>query len=224
LKRAAIIIFLVLLVDQVSKVWIKTHMAIGDEFSVMGDWFMIHFLENNGMAWGMSFGGEYGKLFLSLFRLVAITGIGYYLYTLVKSKKDSLLITSISLIFAGAVGNIIDSLFYGIIFEKSTSFHVAQAFPADGGYATLFHGKVVDMLHFPLFNGIFPDWFPFVGGNYFEFFEPVFNIADSSITIGVFILILFQKRFFAETKTEDKEQEETTDEPIETEPKSEITE
>jgi signal peptidase II len=204
LKRAAIIIFLVLLVDQVSKVWIKTHMAIGDEFSVMGDWFMIHFLENNGMAWGMSFGGEYGKLFLSLFRLVAITGIGYYLYTLVKSKKDSLLITSISLIFAGAVGNIIDSLFYGIIFEKSTSFHVAQAFPADGGYATLFHGKVVDMLHFPLFNGIFPDWFPFVGGNYFEFFEPVFNIADSSITIGVLFLFYFRNGFLLKPKRRTK--------------------
>ena len=187
-------------------------MALGDEFSVIGDWFMIHFVENNGMAWGMSFGGEYGKLFLSLFRLIAISGIGYYLYKLIKSEKNSLLIISISLIFAGAVGNIIDSLFYGLIFEASGSFHIAQAFPADGGYAGLFHGKVVDMLHFPLFEGFYPDWFPVIGGDYFAFFRPVFNVADSSITIGVAVLIMFQKRFFGEEKADENQEIETTTE------------
>jgi len=177
-------------------------MALGDEFSVIGDWFMIHFVENNGMAWGMSFGGEYGKLFLSLFRIVAIGGIGYYLYTIIKSKKNSLLIISISLILAGAIGNIIDSLFYGLIFEASGSFHIAQAFPAEGGYAGLFHGKVVDMLYFPLFEGFYPDWLPFIGGDYFAFFRPVFNIADTSITIGVILLILFQKRIMTDERIE----------------------
>ena len=209
MKRAAFIIFLVLFIDQVSKIWIKTHMSLGDEFSVIGDWFMIHFVENNGMAWGMSFGGKYGKLFLTLFRLIAISGIGYYLYKLIVQKKNQLLIISISLIFAGAVGNIIDSLFYGLIFEASGSFHVAQAFPPDGGYAGLFHGKVVDMLHFPLFDGFYPDWVPVIGGDYFAFFRPVFNVADSSITIGVTLLILFQKRFFGETKNKKELVEET---------------
>ena len=164
------------------------------------------------MAWGMSFGGEYGKLFLSLFRLVAISGIAYYLYNLIKTKKSPLLIISISLIFAGAVGNIIDSLFYGLIFEASGSFHVAQAFPVDGGYAGLFHGKVVDMLHFPLFEGFYPDWFPVIGGDYFAFFRPVFNVADSSITIGVAMLIMFQKRFFGDEKTDENQEIETTTE------------
>lgn len=178
-------------------------MPLGDEFSVLGDWFKIHFVENNGMAWGMSLGGEYGKLFLTLFRIVAIGGIGYYLYSLIKSRKNELLIISISLVFAGAVGNIIDSLFYGIIFDASGSYYVAQAFPADGGYASLFHGKVVDMLYFPLFDGFYPDWFPIIGGDYFEFFRPVFNIADSSITIGVSLLIIFQKRFFVEAEEEE---------------------
>ena len=178
-------------------------MPLGDEFSVLGDWFKIHFVENNGMAWGMSFGGEYGKLFLTLFRLVAIGGIGYYLYSLIKTRKNELLIISISLVFAGAVGNIIDSLFYGIIFDESGSYYVAQAFPAEGGYASLFHGKVVDMLHFPLFEGFYPDWFPIIGGDYYAFFRPVFNIADSSITIGVSLLIMFQKRIFGEAEKEE---------------------
>jgi signal peptidase II len=202
LKRAALIIFLVLLLDQVSKVWVKTHMALGDTYFIFGDWFQIHFVENIGMAFGWKFGGETGKLILSLFRVVAIFGIGYYLYLIIKQHKSRILIVSISLIFAGALGNIIDSVFYGLIFEASGPLHVATAFPAEGGYAGLFHGKVVDMLYFPLFDGYYPDWFPFVGGDYFAFFRPVFNIADSSIFIGVSLLIIFQKRLFGHQEEE----------------------
>ena len=194
-----------LLIDQISKIWIKTTMPLGDQFPVMGDWFYIHFVENNGMAFGWDFGGEHGKLALSLFRVFAIGGIGYYLYKLIVSQKHFLLIISISLIFAGALGNIIDSLFYGIIFDASGPFYVAQAFPAEGGYASLFHGKVVDMLYFPLIEGYYPDWAPIVGGDYFAFFRPVFNIADSSITIGVTMLIVFQKQFFNDSEEEVKE-------------------
>lgn len=191
-----------LLVDQIFKVWIKTNMALHDSFPVFGDWFYIHFVENNGMAFGWNFGGETGKLILSLFRLVAISGIGYYLYTIIKQKKSQALVIGISLVFAGAFGNIIDSLFYGIIFEASGPFHVASAFPVGGGYSSLFHGKVVDMLYFPLIEGHYPDWIPFWGGDYFAFFRPVFNIADSSITIGVLILIIFQKRLLANMEPE----------------------
>ena len=172
-------------------------MALGDSYPIFGDWFYIHFVENNGMAFGWKFGGDTGKLILSLFRIAAISAIGYYLFTLIKQKKNSILIISISFIFAGAIGNIIDSLFYGIIFEASGSFHIAKAFPADGGYSGLFYGKVVDMLYFPLIEGYYPEWFPFVGGDYFAFFRPVFNIADSSITTGVALLIIFQKKLFS---------------------------
>lgn len=177
-------------------------MALGDSYPIFGDWFYIHFVENNGMAFGWKFGGETGKLILSLFRLVAISGIGFYLYTIIKQKKSQALIIGISLVFAGAFGNIIDSLFYGIIFEASGPFHVASAFPADGGYSSLFHGKVVDMLYFPLVEGHYPEWFPFFGDDYFAFFRPVFNIADSSITIGVLTLIIFQKKLLANMEPE----------------------
>lgn len=186
-------------------------MALGDSYPMLGDWFHIHFVENEGMAFGWKFGGDSGKLILSLFRIVAIFGIGYYLYTLIKTNKHKLLVVSISLIFAGAMGNIIDSMFYGLIFEASNPFHVASAFPADGGYASFLHGKVVDMLYFPLFDGFYPEWMPWVGGDYFAFFRPVFNIADSSISIGVAILIIFQKRFFAEDPKELEEEESSTE-------------
>jgi signal peptidase II len=171
-------------------------MTIGQEIQVMGNWFIIHFTENEGMAFGLRFGGDTGKLMLSVFRIIAIIAIGWYLVTLINKKAGTGIIISMSLIFAGAVGNILDSAFYGLIFNESTFHNVATVFPAGGGYGNFLHGKVVDMLYFPVLKGFYPNWFPFWGGTDFIFFRPVFNIADSSITVGVLILILFQKKFF----------------------------
>lgn len=194
LKKAGIIIILILLIDQISKIYIKTHFALGEETEVF-DWFRILFVENEGMAWGTKIPGEYGKLLLTLFRLGAIVGIGYWLWDSVQKNGSRILIISVALIFAGAFGNIIDSVFYGIIFDDSYG-HVASFLPEAGGYSTLFHGKVVDMLYFPIWKGYLPGWIPFWGGKYFTFFEPVFNIADSSISVGVAILLLFNKKAF----------------------------
>lgn len=171
-------------------------MLYDESIPILGSWFNIHFIENPGMAFGLEFGGDWGKLALSLFRIVAISLIGVFLYKLIKKNASSGLIISISLILAGAVGNIIDSAFYGMIFSESTYFQHATIFPEGGGYASFLHGKVVDMLYFPLFEGNFPDWLPIWGGEHFLFFRPIFNIADSSISIGVFIILLNQKRFF----------------------------
>lgn len=170
-------------------------MYLGQEFHVFGDWFIIHFTENEGMAFGMKFGGEFGKLALSIFRIIAIIAIGWYLNTLTKKKSPFGLILSISLIMAGAIGNIIDSAFYGLIFSDSI-YQVATLFPEGGGSGTFLHGKVVDMLYFPIIEGQFPDWLPIWGSEKFIFFRPVFNIADSSITIGVLSLVIFQRKFF----------------------------
>ena len=194
LKKAGFIILVVLLIDQISKFYIKTSFTLGEEIQFF-EWFRILFVENEGMAWGTKIPGEYGKLFLTLFRLVAIVGIGYWLWDSVKKRGSRILITAIALIFAGAFGNIIDSVFYGIIFNDSYG-QIAGFIPADGGYGTLFHGKVVDMLYFPLWQGNLPEWVPFWGGNYFTFFEPVFNIADTAISAGVILLLLFNKRAF----------------------------
>jgi len=195
LHKAVITILLVLIADQALKFWIKTNMFLGQEFKVFDDWFIIHFTENEGMAFGLQLGGEYGKLILTVFRLFAVAAIGYFLYDLVRKKAHQGFIISISLIFAGAVGNIIDSVCYGVIFSESSQ-QVAELFPADGGYGTFLHGKVVDMFYFPLYKGYLPEWIPFWGGEYFVFFRPVFNVADASITVGVAIILIFQRRFF----------------------------
>ncbi len=175
------------------------HFFLGDEYHVAGNWFIIHFTENNGMAYGMEFGGQFGKLFLSSFRIIAVGGIGYYLWRLTKQNEDKLYIACIALIFAGAVGNIIDSAFYGMIFSDST-YDIAKFMPAEGGYSSFLHGKVVDMFYFPVMEGHFPSWFPFWGSEEFVFFRPVFNFADASISVGVAMIILYQRRFFGKKK------------------------
>ncbi len=193
---AILIVLLVLFFDQALKFWVKTNMMIGDEKSIAGNWFYIHFTENEGMAFGMRIGGENGKLILSLFRIVACLFITYYLSKLISKKASTGLIICISLILAGALGNIIDSAVYGMLF--STSAHqVAEFMPADGGYSRFLHGRVVDMFYFPIYHRTLPDWIPFYGGKYFEFFRPVFNIADSAISCGVFSIIIFQRKFFS---------------------------
>lgn len=216
--KSLIIIFAILIVDQILKVWIKTTMSLGDEFVILKDWFILHFVENNGMAFGFEFAGEYGKIFLSIFRILAVIAIGWYLTRLYKLKGIPFgFILSISLILAGAIGNIIDSLFYGLIFNHSYG-QVATFFPDGGGYAGFLHGRVVDMFYFPLLSGNYPDWFPFVGGNDFIFFRPVFNIADSSISIGIFSILLFYRRYFNkldEKPTEEDQEENNVQEIIE---------
>lgn len=197
-KKPYTIVLLVLLFDQALKIWVKTHMMLGEEFKVIGDWFIIHFIENNGMAFGMELAGKFGKIILSVFRILAVIGIGYYLYQLTIKKASTGLIISISLVLAGALGNIIDSAFYGLIFNDSYP-QVATLFPSEGGYATFLHGKVVDMFYFPLLEGNFPEWFPWWGGDHYVFFRPVFNVADSSISIGIVLILIFQRKFFNKT-------------------------
>lgn len=191
-----IVVLLILLLDQISKIVIKTNMHLYEHITVLGDWFHIYFIENEGMAFGMQFRGEYGKLILSLFRIVAVTFIGWYLHKLIRQGAPTGLIVCVSMIMAGALGNIIDSAFYGLIFSESLPYQTAQIFPEDGGYGTFLHGKVVDMLYFPVIQGYYPEWSPVKPGQEFIFFRPVFNLADSSITVGVFILLIFQKKFF----------------------------
>jgi signal peptidase II len=203
LKRSVQVLFLILIIliiDQASKIWIKTHMCIGGEpISIFGlKWAQLNFVENPGMAFGITLGGNYGKLILSLFRLFAIGFLIYYIRNLIKTNAPKGLVFGFGGILAGAIGNILDSMFYGLIFSSSDpSMHhwncvVAKMFPPEGGYGTFLHGKVVDMFYFPM--GHFPTWLPFLGGR--MFFEPVFNVADSAITVGVASILLFQRAYF----------------------------
>ena len=194
-KKSIFLILIVLLLDQTLKIWIKTNMTLGQEYRIIGNWFIIHFTENNGMAFGMEFWGKSGKIFLTLFRILAVVGIGWYLKHLIREKAPKMLIFSISLIMAGALGNILDSVFYGVIFDESF-YKLATFLPQEGGYSTWLQGRVVDMLYFPILKGNYPDWFPFWANQPFIFFRPVFNLADSAITIGVSYILIFERAFF----------------------------
>lgn len=190
-----LVIVLILSADQILKIWIKTHMHIGEDIRITR-WFYIRFVENNGMAMGIE---VVGKLFLSVFRIIASFAITYYLYLLVKKNFKTGYIICVSMIFAGAVGNILDSIFYGVIFSESTPYAVATLFPLEGGYGTWLHGKVVDMFYFPLFTFRLPSWIPWIGGNEFEFFRYIFNLADASISVGIGLLILFYHNTFSKS-------------------------
>ncbi|CEN32559.1 lipoprotein signal peptidase [Capnocytophaga cynodegmi] len=193
LKHAFFIILIILIIDQWSKIYIKTNFMLNEKVEVFS-WFQILFIENEGAAWGTKIPGEYGKLFLTLFRIVAVFGIGYWLVDSIKKKQPNILIVSIALILAGALGNIIDSVFYGVIFDHSYG-NIATLF-SDNPYGTLLHGKVVDMFYFPLIDTQLPNWIPFWGGERFRFFEPVFNLADAAISVAVGLLIVFHRKAF----------------------------
>lgn len=219
--KVLLLIIFVIVIDQALKIWVKTNMEIGQEFEILWQpWALIHFVENNGMAFGFSLGGAWGKLALSVFRIVAVGFLAYYIRFLLKEKVSFGLLASFALIFSGALGNILDSAFYGVLFSAS-NYHggVAEFMPEGGGYAGFLYGKVVDMFYFPLLSGTFPDWMPIWGGESFQFFRPVFNIADTAITIGVLNIILFQRSFFNgetndEQATTENEMASETNEPI----------
>jgi signal peptidase II len=194
LLRAYTIVFWILFIDQVSKSYIKTHFILGEQVEVFS-WFRIHFIENEGMAWGTEIPGTYGKLILTIFRLIAVSGIGYWLWDCVRKKSSPYLIFAISLILAGAFGNIIDSVFYGVLFDDSSQ--QVATFYSDNPYSNFFQGKVVDMLYFPFIEDyVLPNWVPFLGGKSFTFFNAIFNFADMAISTGVGILIFFNKKAF----------------------------
>jgi signal peptidase II len=208
---AVLVIMLLLILDQALKIWVKTHMQLHESHQITS-WFYIYFTENPGMAFGIE---VFGKLFLSIFRIIAVGFIGYYLYKIVKEQYHFGFIVCIALIFAGAIGNIIDSICYGVLFSHSFG-QVASFVPVGEGYATWLHGKVVDMFYFPLIETVLPDWIPFWGGKDFIFFRPIFNIADSAICVGVFLLFIFYRRTLSKSlsKEEKPKEKENAKEPV----------
>ncbi len=209
LYKYFLIAFSVILIDQISKMWVYNTMDLHSEINVLGDWFKIHYLLNPGMAFGIKWNSEYGKLALTIFRLIAAVGISYYIISLFKNKAKAGLIICMSLILGGAIGNVIDSTFYGVLLDNA---------PADSP-SPWFHGQVIDMLYFPMFEGYWPEWVPFLGGDYFLFFSPVFNIADSSIFLGVLFILIYQKRYFNPVEFE---KDTITDEEVDAENESEV--
>ena len=195
-KKIILLIVALLVFDQIVKIWIKTHFMLDQSVTVFPNWFFIRFIENPGAAFGFELGGNYGKLILSVFRLLAIGALGYYIFYLYRKKAPAGVLAGFSLIFAGSLGHVLDSAFYGLLFSESTFTSVATFLPEGGGYAGFLHGKVVDMLFFPIVEGVFPSWIPGVGGEPFLFFSPIFNFADSYITVGVIYLLLFQRKYF----------------------------
>lgn len=197
-RNVFLIICLIVIADQALKIYVKTHYHAGESHTVIGNWFKLYFIENEGMAYGWKFGGEWGKILLTLFRLAAVIFGVFYIRKIIKNKYHPGFIICAALIFAGALGNLIDSMFYGLIFEDSSmfSYNIAKMFPAHG-YAGFLHGKVVDMLYFPIIrNAHFPAWIPFWGGEDFEFFRPIFNLSDAAISVGIITILVFQRRFF----------------------------
>jgi len=201
-RKSILIVVLILVADQTLKVLVKTHMTLYEQIPFFGNWGILHFVENNGMAFGFSIPGEWGKIILTTFRIGAVTAIGIYLKRLITLRAHNGLIITLSMVMAGALGNIIDSVFYGVIFSGSNVIETATLFPEGGGYAPLLHGKVVDMFYFPIIKGNYPSWFR--DGSSFIFFRPVFNIADSSISVAVAIILFNQKRFFRHVADEEK--------------------
>ena len=196
MRKIFLTAFILVFIDQCLKVWIKTHFILGDEFQIEGiDWFIIHFTENNGMAFGIEFGGYTGKTLLTIFRIIVVAIGIKYVTTLAKKNISAGALVALGLIIGGAIGNIIDSSFYGLIFNDSYN-NIASLFPDSGGYSSLLHGKVVDMLYFPLLNSHYPEWLPILGGDHFIFFRPVFNIADAGISVGIFMILLFYRKEF----------------------------
>ena len=197
-RTVVIVILAIILADQALKIWVKTHMSYQEQIPVFGSWFRLFFIENEGMAWGWKFGGDWGKMALTLFRLVAVIFGVFYIRGIVRSKLHPGFIICVCMIFSGALGNLIDSLFYGMIFSNSDiGSPLARLFPHGGGYAGFLHGRVVDMLYMPIIEDkLLPSWLPVWGGDRFTFFSPIFNIADASISIGVIVILIFQRKFF----------------------------
>jgi signal peptidase II len=205
IRTVVLVILIIILADQGLKFWVKTSMIYGQQINLLGHWFRLYFIENEGMAWGWKFGGEWGKLILTIFRLVAVIFGVFYIKGIVQKKYHRGFIICVAMIFAGALGNLLDSMFYGLIFSRSDDgMPLAHLFPPGGGYAGFLHGKVVDMIYAPIIeNKILPSWVPFWGGERFTFFSPIFNIADASISVGVIVILIFQRRFFKKRQNDE---------------------